>query len=368
LPRRTTQLVAVALIILVVAAALYFLWRQSSQSVIGARGPAVTYGDWYELAFTDPSYPDDRASHRGGLDQRLVNLMDRATMTLDVAIYDFDLANVADAMVRASQRNVRVRMVTDADTINNIRNEEIQTALASVKRAGIPIVDDQRPDIMHHKFSVVDGEWVQTGSWNYTDGDTYRLNNNQFIARSAELAENYTAEFEKMFVHRRFGPGKPRGVPNPRLAIGGSYVENYFAPHDRVAERLVEAIERQVMNSVYFLAFSFTHDRLGQAMMNKASAATVQGVFETTGSNTQFSEYGRMKQTGLDVYQDGNPWAMHHKVIILDERVSVFGSFNFSTNAERDNDENILIVDDEKLARAFKAEYDRVLALARRRR
>jgi phosphatidylserine/phosphatidylglycerophosphate/cardiolipin synthase-like enzyme len=175
LPRRTTQLVAVALIILAIAAVLYFLWRQSSQSVIGVRGPAVTQGDWYELAFTDPRYPDDRANHRGGLDERLVRLMDRATMTLDVAIYDFDLANVADAMVRASQRNVRVRMVTDADTINNIGNEEIQAAIASVKRAGIPIVDDQRQDIMHHKFTVVDGEWVQTGSWNYTDGDTYRL-------------------------------------------------------------------------------------------------------------------------------------------------------------------------------------------------
>jgi phosphatidylserine/phosphatidylglycerophosphate/cardiolipin synthase-like enzyme len=43
----------------------------------------------------------------------------------------------------------------------------------------------------------------------------------------------------------------------------------------------------------------------------------------------------------------------------------IFGSFNFSDNADKENDENLLIVDDENLARAFKTEYDRVLAVAK---
>ena len=67
----------------------------------------------------------------------------------------------------------------------------------------------------------VDGEWISTGSWNYTDGDTYRLNNNMIVMRSRELAANYTAEFEKMFVQRKFGPAKPKGVPNPVVTVGG---------------------------------------------------------------------------------------------------------------------------------------------------
>ncbi len=39
-------------------------------------------------------------------------------------------------------------------------------------------MDDQRGPIMHNKFVVVDNSAVWTGSWNFTDGDTYRLNNN----------------------------------------------------------------------------------------------------------------------------------------------------------------------------------------------
>lgn len=390
--RRTLALAAI-LAVLLVGLAVFLLARDSAElgggpadqperrasqagraspvatpvAAVGGAGPAQSArGDWWEVAFTDPKYPDLPANHRGGLDQRLVELLDRATTSIDLAIYDFDLDDVAQALARAAQRRVRVRMVTDTDTLENTRDEAIQAAFARVRAAGIPIVDDQRQDIMHDKFVVVDAEWVLTGSWNFTDGDTYHLNNNQFIARSRELAANYTAEFEQMFVQRRFGGSKTTVAPHPRFSIGGTAVENYFAPADHVADRLVEAINRRSRASLYFLAFSFTHDGLGQAMISRArDGATVQGVFETTGSNTPASEFGKLKREGLDVYQDGNPWVMHHKVIIMDEQSVAFGSFNFSANADRGNDENLLIVDDARLAQAFKAEYDRVLTLAR---
>ncbi len=56
---------------------------------------------------------------------------------------------------------------------------------------------------------------------------------------------------------------------------------------------------------------------------------------------------------------------MHHKVFILDRSAVVFGSFNFSENADRDNDENCLIVDDPLLAAIFSEEFERVLGTAR---
>jgi phosphatidylserine/phosphatidylglycerophosphate/cardiolipin synthase-like enzyme len=56
---------------------------------------------------------------------------------------------------------------------------------------------------------------------------------------------------------------------------------------------------------------------------------------------------------------------MHHKVFIVDGQTVIFGSFNFSQNAEEENDENLLIVDDPTLAQAFIAEFDRVYAQAK---
>jgi phosphatidylserine/phosphatidylglycerophosphate/cardiolipin synthase-like enzyme len=324
-------------------------------------------GPGWEVAFTVPLRPPDNdpSRHHGGLDARLVALMDRASRTLDVAAYDFDLADVADAMVRAANRGARVRMVTDTDTLENTDDAAVQAAFKTVRDAGIPIVPDNRAPIMHHKFTVIDGEWVEMGSWNYTDGDTYRLNNNMAIWHSRELADNYTAEFEKMFVQRKFGPNKPRGVPYPTLDLAGIRLENYFAAEDGVAAHIIDKVN-QAQNSIHFLAFSFTHDGIGQAMLARNQAGVeLQGVFETTGSNTPFSEYTRLKQAGADVYQDGNPYAMHHKVILLDGQITIFGSFNFSDNADRDNDENLLVVDDPQFTAHFEQEYQRVLAAAR---
>lgn len=335
-------------------------------------GPRIDLGgapalatDWYAVYFTAPKYPDNPADHQGGLDVRLVELMNRATRTLDVADYDFDLENVAKSMAEAKRRGVLVRLVTDTDTLTNTKNREVQAAFDQLRAAGIPIVDDQRPDIMHNKFTVVDGEWVATGSWNYTDGDTYHLNNNLIIVHSPDLAANYTAEFEKMFTQRRFGPSKPKGVPNPSLTIGGVRVQNYFAPEDGVTARIVDEI-RTATRSIVFMAFSFTSDPIGQAMLERAKAGVhVTGVFETTGSNTPFSEYRKLREAGIEVYQDGNPWVMHHKVIIVDERTVILGSFNFSENADKSNDENLLIIEDPRLAAAFTTEFDRVLAVAK---
>jgi phosphatidylserine/phosphatidylglycerophosphate/cardiolipin synthase-like enzyme len=318
---------------------------------------------WYDIYFTTPRYPDKPAYHHGGLDTQLVAFINSAQKTVDVAAYDFDLENVANALAKAAARGVRVRMVTDTDTLTN-DNPKVQKAFDMLKQAKIPIVDDQRGPIMHNKFMVVDGAAVWTGSWNFTDGDTYHLNNNAIKIVSRDLAQNYTAEFEKMFVQRKFGPNKPAGVPHPSLTIGGVHVENYFAAEDKVAGHIVDHL-KQARQSIHFLAFSFTNDAIGSAMIARAKAGvSVVGVFETTGSETQYSEYGKMRKAKLDVLQDGNPYVMHHKVIIIDGRTVIFGSFNFTSNADKDNDENLLIVDDPALAKAFEAEFQRVRDVA----
>src|SRR5262249_32771199 len=150
---------------------------------IGSGGEVT--GSWYQLYFTAPKYPDNPANHKGGLDTKLVALIDTAKTSVDVADYDFDLANVADAMVRTKHRGATVRMVTDTDTLTN-DDKAIQAAFNKLKQAKIPIVDDKRGPIMHNKFTVVDKEWLSTGSWNYTDGDTYHLNNNMIVIHSRE--------------------------------------------------------------------------------------------------------------------------------------------------------------------------------------
>jgi phosphatidylserine/phosphatidylglycerophosphate/cardiolipin synthase-like enzyme len=168
-----------------------------------------------------------------------------------------------------------------------------------------------------------------------------------------------------MFADGKFGPQRKPGGTTPKLTINGVTVENYFAPEDKVAKKIIARL-KNAQKTIDFMAYSFTDDDIGKVVMDRAKAGVqVRGVFETTGSETRYSEYGAMKKAKLDVLRDGNPYLMHHKVFIVDGQTAIFGSFNFSQNAENENDENLLIVDDTKLAQAFTAEFQRVYEQAK---
>jgi phosphatidylserine/phosphatidylglycerophosphate/cardiolipin synthase-like enzyme len=88
-------------------------------------------------------------------------------------------------------------------------------------------------------------------------------------------------------------------------------------------------------------------------------------VFEEDQYNANIgTEFDRLREAGLDVRLDGNPYHMHHKVIIIDGQIVITGSYNFSRSAEESNDENVLVIHSQAVAAQFLAEFQRVFGLA----
>src|SRR5690606_35285116 len=138
---------------------------------------------------------------------------------------------------------------------------------------------------------------------------------------------SYQAEFNEMFGSGAFGPRSSRGN-SVSYTDRGVPIQTLFAAEDDVLEAIIGKID-QAQTSIHFMAFSFTEDAIGDAVLERANAGTtVQGIFERVGSETSFSELTRFFCAGLDVRQDGNPFILHHKVIIVDERIVLTGSFN----------------------------------------
>ena len=82
--------------------------------------------------------------------------------------------------------------------------------------------------------------------------------------------------------------------------------------------------------------------------------------------SNQGTEFDPFRQSELNVRMDGIDGLMHHKVFIVDEKIVVMGSYNFSQNAEVRNDENILIIYDSLIAEQFLFEFHRVYRQAQR--
>lgn len=318
------------------------------------QGFGAQKGFW-QVYFTAPTGSRDARTYVGGIDTVLANEINNVQRTLDIVAYEFNLASLTQAVLNAHQRGVRVRVVTDNE--DGLGDDE--TTLNQFVNAGIPVVTDTRSALMHNKFMILDGTTVWTGSWNFTVNDTYRNNNNALAIRSRQIVQNYQTEFDEMFTQRQFGPTSPRNTPNPVFSQDGIPIGVYFAPEDAVIPAMDDVLSR-AQRSIRFMTFSFTVDEMGDILMSRATAGvSVQGIFERTGSETQFSEMRRLFCAGLPVRQDGNPFILHHKVFIIDDVTVITGSFNISENATNSNDENLVIISDPDLAAQYTAEFNR---------
>jgi phosphatidylserine/phosphatidylglycerophosphate/cardiolipin synthase-like enzyme len=320
------------------------------------QGFGASKGFW-QVFFTAPTGSRDPSTYVGGIDTQLVPVINSAQRTLDIAAFEWNLQSLTDAVLAAKARGVQVRIVGDDE-----HNVEDSTSLTNqLIAAGIPVVSDNRSALMHNKFMIVDSSLVVTGSWNFTINDTYRNNNNALYIRSRRAVENYQAEFNEMFEQNRFGPRSPANTPNTSFTQDGVPIQVYFSPEDGVLAPLITTLN-SAQSSIRFMTFSFTDYDVAKAMLDRAAAGVnVQGIFETTGSQTEASELRTLFCAGIDARQDGNPFVLHHKVFIVDNRTVVTGSFNISTNATQSNDENLIIITDPDLAAQYLAEYDRRL-------
>jgi phosphatidylserine/phosphatidylglycerophosphate/cardiolipin synthase-like enzyme len=314
-------------------------------------------GTWFEIYFTDPTNPAAKQDS-GGVEEAVIASIDSARLTVDVAFYSFSLREVANALLRARDRGVQVRVVMESDN----REKTVPQALID---AGIPILGDRREGLMHDKFIVIDRSEVWTGSMNFTVNGAYEDNNNLIHIRSVKVTENYLTEFEEMYTDDLFGPDSIATTPNPFLTVDGVDIETYFSPDDGVAARLLDLLGG-AQESVYFMAYSFTSDEIAQTLRELwGIGVDVKGVMDDSQvKSNQGAEFDLFNQAGVEVRRDGNPGLMHHKVIIIDRRIVVTGSYNFTASAEDRNDENLLIIYDPQIAELFLAEFQRVFQQA----
>ena len=311
------------------------------------------HASWIDIYFTDPESPLS-SQETGGLDGPLVASIDAARLTVDVAVYSMSLRTVRDALIRAHERGVEVRVVMESDNLDG-------SAPQALIDAGIPILGDRREGLMHDKFVVIDRSEVWLGSMNFTYSGTYDDNNQLLLIRSVKMAENYTIEFEEMFIDDQFGQDVVAETPNPMFKIEDTLVETYFSPDDGVADHIIEILDA-AESSIRFMAFSFTTDEFGEAILAQAdNGLTITEVMEEQQVKSNIgTEYDLFKQAGLDVLLDGNKGQMHHKTMIVDDSIVITGSYNFSRSAETRNDENLVIIHNEAIAKLFLQEFNRV--------
>lgn len=323
----------------------------------------------------DPGDPD-------GIEARTVEWMDQARHSLHAALYELSLPSVTATLIGAHQRGLDVRVHAETD---GLESGSQRRCLGMLVAAGIPVTFDGRASLMHDKFVVRDGGGVWTGAANLTWPGVHLHYNEAVLVEDARVASLYEREFARLQAE---AGGLPDPAPEERgvaaVDAPGLGIRVAFAPEGPREALFLGAIA-EARREIRVAAFSLTHRGLVAALAERAAAGVrVEVILDGRNARSGPAQEavrclgnagcrvstasGRppadlVARFGLPRGQDIK---IHHKLLVVDERVVVTGSANLSANGFDHNDENVLRFDSEALAEKYTWVLDRARAACAR--
>ncbi len=330
-------------------------------------------------------------SRRAGLNAQLVShlveFIDATEASLDCAIYDLRHPDVLDALARLAQSGKQLRIAFDGGQEHSgglTADPKPGGTEQALQHAGLldyatPVHHTGR-HLMHDKFLVRDGQFTWTGSANFTIGGLELQDNHCLVAASPELAVVYTATFEDLLQsnhhHTKLSAQNSILVPNTMVTLGDIALTPFFAPAsgEDIEQAIIDALTGA--QKVRMMAFLISDSGILDALATFANDPDVDisGVYDPNGMKDvlRYTKQNPSKfwfmhdprfvaapSHAFDPNREQN--FMHNKTMIIDDHLVLTGSYNFSENAEA-NDENFIMIDSSLVAAAFTAYFDALYA------
>lgn len=120
--------------------------------------------------------------------------------------------------------------------------------------------------------------------------------------------------------------------------------------------------------SIDVQAYSFTSAPIAKAVKNAHDRGVkVRVILDKSQRTARYSSATYLFNAGVPVWIDARHRIAHNKVMLIDGRTIITGSFNFSAAAENDNAENLLVIlDDAKLYARYAQNFEAHLTHAKR--
>lgn len=145
--------------------------------------------------------PDDN------LQKLIISYIDQEKEQIDIAIYSFTNKHIADALIKAYNRGVTIRIVTDPSWLNDQFSK-----IHMLQKHGVPIYlynahhnkkGGNSRNLMHNKFMIFrknkEGKsYIWTGSYNFTRAATMSNQENVVIISKYSVVKQYQSQFERL--------------------------------------------------------------------------------------------------------------------------------------------------------------------------
>lgn len=138
-----------------------------------------------------------------------------------------------------------------------------------------------------------------------------------------------------------------------RTVLGINPWEVYFSPDGGAANRLIYWLDRS-NKSVCAMIYSFTNDDIAAAFIRaRQRGVDIKISMDKQQHTVSGSEYQTLLNNSIPTRVDERSGLMHNKVAVIDGKIVITGSYNWSNAAEERNRENLIIIQDPALAATY---------------
>jgi len=144
-----------------------------------------------------PVYADTtvKFSPQGGISKKLVRTYRGAKSDIKVAMYSLTVKGQANALIAAHKRGVKVQVILDT----NLGRQKTSMS-KTLAGAGIPVRHfGPSGGSMHHKFIIVDGKSLATGSYNISNDAEDHSNEAMLFITDKKVITAFAGEFDKLW-------------------------------------------------------------------------------------------------------------------------------------------------------------------------
>ena len=278
--------------------------------------------------------------------RRIIKEINSAVDTIDVALYTIgEQREIVDALRKAKARGVKIRSVLDySKNMSEIYPETIKFANEFDSHF------DKTQILMHDKFFIFDNKKVITGSTNISSTDSGGYNANiALVFNSAVVAKYYIKEFEQMYAGK-FSKRKEKINAN-FVKLGNSMVRFYFLPKDDVNNLYIVPKIKESKDEILISAFYLTDKNIIEEIISaKTRGVKVIILLDALGAINFKNKILQLRNTHIPLKIENWGGKNHEKTIVIDKKILITGSANFSANGLYKNDENVVVIEDMNVA------------------